>query len=78
MEKTSYKPGQFSWVDLMSRDVDKSKKFYSGLFGWQTKDQHDPDGNYVYTEFHKDDKQVAGMGGMTDEMKASPMPGACR
>lgn len=28
-------PGDFSWTELMTRDLDGSKKFYSELLGWQ-------------------------------------------
>lgn len=74
MEMSSYKPGQFSWIDMMAKDVDKAKAFYTGLFGWDAADQHDDKGNYIYTMFTKDGKDAAGLGGMMDDMKKSGMP----
>jgi uncharacterized protein len=37
-ERTSYSPGTFCWVDLVSGDQDASKAFYSALFGWDYED----------------------------------------
>jgi predicted enzyme related to lactoylglutathione lyase len=31
-------PGKFVWIDLVSRDVDESKRFYGQLFGWTFQD----------------------------------------
>lgn len=31
-------PGAFSWVELMTNDVDGAKQFYGQLFGWTFKD----------------------------------------
>ena len=74
MEMSKYAPGQFSWVDLMAKDVESAKAFYVGLFGWEPEDQHDPEGAYIYTQFRKGGKDVAGMGGMTPAMKEGGMP----
>jgi len=35
MKMTRHKPGTPSWVDLASPDVEATKAFYTGLFGWQ-------------------------------------------
>jgi len=59
----SHSPGTPCWIDLMSPDVDSSKAFYSAIFGWDTADQFDDDGNRVYTMFSKGGKSVAGLGG---------------
>ena len=32
--KTSYAPGEPTWIDLGSPDLDRSVAFYSALFGW--------------------------------------------
>jgi predicted enzyme related to lactoylglutathione lyase len=34
-EMTRYEPGTPSWVDVGSPDVEASKAFYGGLFGWE-------------------------------------------
>jgi predicted enzyme related to lactoylglutathione lyase len=35
---TSYTPGQFSWVDLLTPDTRGASKFYGELFGWTFED----------------------------------------
>ena len=47
------------WIDLMSSDVEKSKAFYAGLFGW-TADEPNPEFG-GYTNLRKDGEQVAGL-----------------
>jgi predicted enzyme related to lactoylglutathione lyase len=34
-EAASHAPGVPSWVDLGSPDLEASKVFYAGLFGWE-------------------------------------------
>jgi predicted enzyme related to lactoylglutathione lyase len=31
-------PGDFSWTELMTRDVDGAKKFYAEVLGWEMED----------------------------------------
>jgi len=46
-ERTSHRPGTFSWVDLATSDAPAAKDFYAGLFGWEFDDQPVPgDGTY--------------------------------
>lgn len=53
--------GIVSWIDLASTDLDRSKAFYTGLFGWDAFTVPDPDaGGYGF--FLKDGKQAAGFG----------------
>jgi predicted enzyme related to lactoylglutathione lyase len=35
---TPYLPGKFVWFELLTRDIDKAKRFYESLFGWLTTD----------------------------------------
>lgn len=58
---TEYAPGTPIWVDVASPDVDKTREFYSGLFGWKA--EVVPDGG-GYTMFYHDGKMV-GAGGPT-------------
>jgi len=60
--------GLFSWADVAAANTQAATEFYTGLFGWEAIDQHDPDGNYVYTLFTLDGKLVAGMGQLPDGM----------
>jgi predicted enzyme related to lactoylglutathione lyase len=59
-ERTSHPPGTFSWTDLSTPDPDGAKRFYTGLFGWETEDLPLPDGG-VYTFLREDGKEVAAL-----------------
>jgi uncharacterized protein len=65
-EITSYEPGTPSWVDLGSPDVEASKVFYAGLFGWEAHTSPDPQAG-GYTMFVLRDKSVAGLGPLFTE-----------
>ncbi|MCB0915156.1 MAG: VOC family protein [Actinobacteria bacterium] len=69
----SHVEGLFGWVDLSSTDTERSKDFYSGLFGWTAQDQPLPEG-MSYTQFLLDGAKVAGMGPMPPDMAAAGMP----
>lgn len=69
----SYAPGQFSWTDLMTPDVEAAKAFYGALFGWVPAASQDDAGG-GYTMFRLGDTDVAGMGAMPDEMKGAGVP----
>ena len=56
-----YAPGTVSWVDLSSKDLEKSKAFYSKLFGWQPNTIPDPQAG-GYTMFLLNGKQVSALG----------------
>ena len=68
-----YEHGQFSWVDLMTPDASAAKEFYSALFDWTHVDFPTDQGG-VYTQFKSRDLPVAGLGEMSEEMKAGGMP----
>ncbi|MCC7077026.1 MAG: VOC family protein [Acidimicrobiia bacterium] len=70
---TSYRPGQFSWVDLATTDPGTSRDFYTALFGWDYEDE-DAGGGIVYTTYSKDGLHVAGMGAMPDAMRDAGVP----
>ena len=58
-------PGQFSWNELLTSDVEGAGTFYAQLFGWQSEAMP---GGMPYTIFKKNEMFVGGM------MKL-PMPG---
>ncbi|CCQ11241.1 27 kDa antigen Cfp30B [Pseudoalteromonas luteoviolacea B = ATCC 29581] len=58
------------WHELASRNAQKSRAFYSGLFGWEI--QIKPMDNMDYTLFCIDDKPVAGLIEMTQEWGELP------
>ena len=62
--------GAFSWVELMSHDVEGSKAFYGELLGWKL--EPCPMGDENYTIAKIGDKMVAGIMGMPEKDKDSP------
>jgi predicted enzyme related to lactoylglutathione lyase len=56
-----YAPGVPMWVDISSPDMEKTKAFYSGLFGWDAQTIPDPQAG-GYTMFFLDGKMVAAAG----------------
>lgn len=61
--------GMPSWFECLTRNVDRGRKFYEGLFGW-TSETSDMPGGYSYTTFKLGKEYVAGMMGITPEMGA--------
>lgn len=59
-EFTAHEPGTFCWVELMTTDTEKAKKFYGDLFGW---DHHDDTvgENMIYTMLIKNGRSVAAL-----------------
>ena len=57
-ERRSHPPGAFSWTDLGTSDVGAAKRFYTGLFGWETEDMPIPGGG-TYTMARLDGKDAA-------------------
>lgn len=60
-ERTSYKHGVPSWVDLATTDVAAAKEFYGKLFGWSFDDVPTNQG-VPYTMFKLNGMDVAGAG----------------
>ena len=57
-ERTSYTPGTFCWVDLVSADQGAAKRFYTSLFGWDYEDFPLGEGAF-YSVAQVDGKAVA-------------------
>jgi predicted enzyme related to lactoylglutathione lyase len=66
-ERTSYEPGVPSWADLSSPDVEASKRFYAGLFGWQAQDAGPAEETGGYAMFTLKGRNVAGLSPVQDE-----------
>lgn len=71
--KTDYQHGEFSWVDLVSHELGAAIEFYGNFFGWRGLAQ-DTSGGPPYTMLQLDGADVAGVGQMSDEMKAQGIP----
>lgn len=71
MEFTSYKHGEFSWIEQRSRDAGAARAFYEALFGLET--STDPMGDGMeYTTMLKGGKQVWGLFELSDDMSGVP------
>jgi predicted enzyme related to lactoylglutathione lyase len=57
--KTSWSPGEALWVDLSTPDLDASRAFYGGLFGWEAEPGDPAFGGY--TSFALGGRKVAGV-----------------
>jgi predicted enzyme related to lactoylglutathione lyase len=51
--------GNFHWNELVTRDVEKAKKFYGSTIGWTFEGMPMPDGTYWVAKMG--DKAVAGL-----------------
>lgn len=65
-EVAVFAPGTVNWVDLSSKDLEKSKAFYSKLFGWKPNTIEDPQAG-GYTWFLLNGKQIGAVGGTQGE-----------
>lgn len=70
-QKKDMTPGIFSWNELMTRDVDGSKKFYSQLFGWSSESMDMGPGG-TYTFFKAGERPAGGMMKMPAEAGNAP------
>jgi uncharacterized protein len=52
-------PGTWSWSELITTDVERSKEFYGAVFGWGAETHGDGPG--AYTEWKVDGRSVSGM-----------------
>lgn len=53
--------GTFFWNELMTRDVERAKKFYADTIGWSFDGMPMPDGSGTYWIAKMGDQSVAGM-----------------
>lgn len=53
--------GTFFWNELMTRDVERAKKFYADTIGWSFDGMPMPDGSGTYWIAKMGDQPVAGM-----------------
>ena len=60
-EQTLPRTGTFCWTELMTRDVEKAKKFYSALIGWKIAAQDMGGFTYHLINVPGTDDQVGGM-----------------
>jgi len=72
-EVSSYKPGQFCWVELSTTDAKSAKSFYTNLFGWKVNEN--PMGDQgIYYMFQVKGKDAAAMYEQSPDEKKSGIP----
>jgi predicted enzyme related to lactoylglutathione lyase len=59
-ERTTYAPGTFSWVELLTSDADAAKAFYTSVFGWEYRDNPVGD-DQVYSTALQDGQDVGAL-----------------
>ena len=72
-KRTRYEPGTFSWVDLATTDLEASKAFYGGLFGWKPHDSEVPGGG-VYSMMRLGAADVAAIYDQPAEQRDAGVP----
>lgn len=71
--RSGYAHGQFSWIDLVARDMAAAREFYHKLFRWECVDV-DTQGGPPYALFQLQGKRVAGLGQMKEELLGRRTP----
>lgn len=64
--------GDFSWVELLTTDVESAKAFYKGLFGWELEES--PMGEGTYTVFKAGGRSVGGIMAMPSQVPPDTLP----
>ena len=70
-EMTSHQPGTFCWIELGTTDAEAAKAFYTGLFGWTTKENSMGEMGTYYM-FQVNGKSAAAMYQMGADMAGIP------
>ena len=66
--------GTFVWNELLTRDVEAAKRFYTALVGWSFKSMPMADGASTYWVAELDGKPVAGVMAMPADMPREVPP----
>jgi uncharacterized protein len=72
-ERTSYRPGTFSWVDLATTDPDGAKTFYRQVFGWEAEDAA-VEGGGTYTMLRLGGRDAGALFGQGEEERGRGIP----
>jgi predicted enzyme related to lactoylglutathione lyase len=65
--------GDFSWTELLTRDVEGSKKFYNDLLGWETEEMKMKEGG-TYTVLKAGGQGVGGIMAMPSQVPSHVPP----
>ena len=69
-------PNSLCWNEVLTRDADAGKAFYTAVFGWEGRPPAFEGAPETYTVWELDGKQVGGMMQMTDELLPGRDPAA--
>ncbi len=69
---TKYPAGTFSWADVLSTDIEKTKTFMTELMGWTAQDMETGVEGMKYANFLLDGIVVAGGSAMPADMEGHP------
>ncbi len=64
-------PGDISWYELATKDINAALDFYGALFGWTLSSDMDMGANGIYRIFARNGQMMGGMYNVSDAM---PMP----
>jgi predicted enzyme related to lactoylglutathione lyase len=67
-------PGSLCWNEVMTRDADAGKAFYTSVFGWEAGRPEFEGAPESYTVWQLDGKNVGGMMQMSDEYFPAEIP----
>ncbi|MGB0454749.1 MAG: VOC family protein [Bacteriovoracaceae bacterium] len=72
MHEKIWKTGDFSWIDLMTTDLEKAKTFYSEIFGWSYESMDTPNGPYHFSKITEGN--VGGLAALSEEQQKQGIP----
>jgi uncharacterized protein len=67
-------PGTLVWNELLTRDAEKAKHFYSAVFGWETDAMPYAGGEYILWKLPGREESVGGMMEMGDDWPSEVPP----
>ncbi|HEY9855611.1 MAG TPA: VOC family protein [Stenomitos sp.] len=73
-ETVTHAPGKFVWRELFTPDVEASKRFYGGLFGWNWSTMPMGEGMSTYTMAMVGDQTIAGFMDLAHLPEGDPVP----
>ncbi|MCC6774524.1 MAG: VOC family protein [Gemmatimonadaceae bacterium] len=67
-------PGDFSWCELATTDIDGALEFYGALFGWTKDSDMDMGSDGIYRMFARDGVMMGGMYNISPKMPIAMSP----
>lgn len=72
-ETAAHAPGRFCWFEIGTTDKEAARRFYSELFGWESKDL--PAGEYgTYTMMTLGGRDICGLWDLPEEQRQQGVP----